>query len=169
MIFAGESPLRMDRFSPKVCCSLLRLKSYALSRELLEAAFPEREVDDADFLERSVAIWLVDVEFGCGALFKKKSWNRNYNFFKKLITCWILVLKNSWTYLLLLEDEDIVVKETLTELEDTDVDNVDLFVVCLLRSLANCCWFSRKFLLFTLVIFNPLLFDIMLMTSTLEL
>jgi len=41
--------------------------------------------------------------------------------------------------LLLLEDEDIVVKETLTELEDTDVDNVDLFVVCLLRSLANCC------------------------------
>ena len=77
--------------------------------------------------------------------------------------------KNSWTYLLLLEDEDIVVKETLTELEDTDVDNVDLFVVCLLRSLANCCWFSRKFLLFTLVIFNPLLFDIMLMTSTLEL
>ena len=71
MIFAGESPLRMDRFSPKVCCSLLRLKSYALSRELLEAAFPEREVDDADFLERSVAIWLVDVEFGCGALFKK--------------------------------------------------------------------------------------------------
>ena len=71
MIFAGESPLRMDRFSPKVCCSLLRLKSYALSRELLEAAFPEREVDDADFLERSVAIWLVDVEFGCGALHKK--------------------------------------------------------------------------------------------------
>jgi len=56
MIFAGESPLRMDRFSPKVCCSLLRLKSYALSRELLEAAFPEWEVDDADFLERSVAI-----------------------------------------------------------------------------------------------------------------
>lgn len=168
MIFAGESPLRMDRFSPKVCCSLLRLKSYALSRELLEAAFPEREVDDADFLERSVAIWLVDVEFGCGALFKK---NHEITIFSK--NSWnymsILVLKNSWNYLLLLEDEDIVVKETLTELEDTDVDNVDLFVVCLLRSLANCCWFSRKFLLFTLLIFNPLLFDIILMTSTLEL
>ena len=87
MIFAGESPLRMDRFSPKVCCSLLRLKSYALSRELLEAAFPEREVDDADFLERSVAIWLVDVEFGCGALFKK---NHEITIFSK----------NSWNYML---------------------------------------------------------------------
>ena len=53
-------------------------------------------------------------------------------FFKACFLSYLLELEDK-------DDEDIVVKETLTELEDTDVDNVDLFVVCLLRSLANCC------------------------------